>query len=137
LDLLNGGGWSCIYSLQPLPSRCSFSTDRGRPAPLSRRFAPAHQRLESQRSAVTAIVHLMRHQMSDKVVTDSLAVHPGQSVRTLICILPNPSHSGFSGFSTTGRSALEAARSSLGLGWCSLLFRTVRSVNLCFCSVPV
>jgi hypothetical protein len=58
--------------------------------------------------------------------------------------LPNPSPSGFSGFSTTGlsalearRSALEAGRSVLGLGRCSLLLQTVRSVNLCFCSVPI
>jgi hypothetical protein len=57
------------------------------PRPLSGRSAPAHQRLESQRSAVTtiltAIVYLMRRQMSDKVVTDDPAVHPGRSVRTL------------------------------------------------------
>jgi hypothetical protein len=39
--------------------------------PLSGRYAPAHQRLKSQRSAVTAIAHLMRRQMSDKVVADS------------------------------------------------------------------
>jgi hypothetical protein len=31
----------------------------------------------------------------------------------------------------------EAGRSALGLGWCSLLLRTVRSVNDVFCSVPV
>jgi hypothetical protein len=34
LDEVNGGGWGCIYSPQPLPSRCSLSTDRGRSAPL-------------------------------------------------------------------------------------------------------
>jgi hypothetical protein len=42
--------------------------------PWSGRSAPAHQQLKSQRSAVTAIstaiVHLMRRQMSDKVVAD-------------------------------------------------------------------
>jgi hypothetical protein len=80
LDLVNRVGWGCIYSLQPLPSHCSFSVDRGR-------SAPAHQRLESQWSAVTAIstaiVHLMRRQMSDKVVADGLAVHLGRSTRTL------------------------------------------------------
>jgi hypothetical protein len=53
------------------------------------------------------------------------------------CILPNPSPSGFSGVSTTGRSPPEAERSALGLGWCSLLHRTVCSVNLCFFNVPV
>jgi hypothetical protein len=51
------------------------------------RSVPAHQRLKSQRSAVTAISttigHLMHRQMSDKEVTDSLAVHPGRSTRTL------------------------------------------------------
>jgi hypothetical protein len=51
------------------------------PHPLSGRSAPTHQRLKSQRSAVmaisTAIVHLMRRQMSDKVVADGPAVHPG------------------------------------------------------------
>jgi hypothetical protein len=69
------------------------------PRPLSGRSAPAHQRLESQRSAVTAIstaiVHLMRRQMSNKVVVDGLAVHLRRSARTLKCILPNPSPSGF------------------------------------------
>jgi hypothetical protein len=33
---VNGGGWGCIYSPQPLPSRCSLSIDRGRSAPLVR-----------------------------------------------------------------------------------------------------
>jgi hypothetical protein len=63
LGLMNGGSWGCFYSPQPLPSRCSFSADRGR-------SAPAHQRLKSQRSTVTTIstatLHLMCHQMSDK-----------------------------------------------------------------------
>jgi hypothetical protein len=40
------------------------------PRPWSGRFAPAHQWLKTQRSAVTAIsmaiLHLMHHQMSDK-----------------------------------------------------------------------
>jgi hypothetical protein len=42
------------------------------PCPWSGRSGPAHQRLKSQRSAVTAIsttiLHLMRRQMSDKAV---------------------------------------------------------------------
>jgi hypothetical protein len=37
---LNGGGWGCIYSPQPLPSRCSLSADRGRSAPLVRTVRP-------------------------------------------------------------------------------------------------
>jgi hypothetical protein len=50
------------------------------PRPLSGRSAPAHQRLESQRSVVTsistAIVHLMRRRMSDKVVVNGPTMHP-------------------------------------------------------------
>jgi hypothetical protein len=107
----------------------------------SGRSAPAHQRLKSQRSAVTVIStdieHLMHRQMSDKAVADGPAVHPGWSTRTLEMNLPNPSPSGFFGFTTIGRSAPEAGRSALGLGRCSLLHWMVRSVNLCFCSVPV
>jgi hypothetical protein len=51
------------------------TTDGSRP--WSGRSAPAHQRLKSQRSAVTTIsismtiVHLMRRQVSDKEVVDS------------------------------------------------------------------
>jgi hypothetical protein len=51
--------------------------------PWSGRSAPTHQRLKSQRSAITAIVHLMRLQMSDKVVADGSVVHLGRSARTL------------------------------------------------------
>jgi hypothetical protein len=57
------------------------------PRPWSRRSAPAHQRLKSQQSAVTAISmaieHLMHRQMSDKAVADGPAVHPGRSARSL------------------------------------------------------
>jgi hypothetical protein len=37
---VNGGGWGCIYSPQPLPSRCSLSAYRGRSAPLVRTVHP-------------------------------------------------------------------------------------------------
>jgi hypothetical protein len=67
--------------------------------PLSRQSARAHQWLKSQRSAVTAIstaiVHLMYCQMSDKVVTDGPAVHPGRSVRTLKMHFTEPVTFGF------------------------------------------
>jgi hypothetical protein len=79
----------------------------------------------------------MRRQMSDKVVADGSVVHPGRSARTLKMHLTELSPSGFSGFSTTGRSAPEAGRSVLGLEWCSLLLQTICSVNSCFCSVSV
>jgi hypothetical protein len=70
LDGLNGGGWGCIYSHQPLPSRCSILLSADGPRARSGRSAPVDQRLEMQRSAVTAIstaiLHLMRRQMSDR-----------------------------------------------------------------------
>jgi hypothetical protein len=96
--------------------------------------APAHQRLKSQRSAVTAIStaikHLMRRQMSDKAVTDGPVVHPGRSVRTLKIHFTEPVTFGFFWFSPTEWSAL-------GLRRYLLLHRMVHSVDLCFCSVPI
>jgi hypothetical protein len=57
------------------------------PRPWSRRSASAHQRLKSQRSAVTAISmaieHLMYRQMSDKAAASSPVVYPERSTRTL------------------------------------------------------
>jgi hypothetical protein len=104
------------------------------PRPWSGRSGPAHQRLKSQRSAVTAISmaieHLMRRQMSDKAVEDGPVVHPGRSARMLKLHFTEHVTFGFFLFSPTGRSAR-------GLGRCLLLRRTVRSVDLCFCSVPV
>jgi hypothetical protein len=64
---VNGGGWGCIYSHQPLPSRCFILPTADGPPFWSGRSAPVDQRLKTQRSAVTAILHLMRRQMSDKV----------------------------------------------------------------------
>jgi hypothetical protein len=119
----------------------SFLPTADGPRPWSGRSAPAHQRLKSQRSAVTAmstaIKHLMRRQMSDKAVAEGPVVHPGRSMRMLKIHFPEPVTFEFSGSSPTGRSAPEAERSALGLGWCSLLHRTVHNVDLCFCSVPV
>jgi hypothetical protein len=63
------------------------------------RSASAHQWLRSQWSAVTtistAIKHLMRRQMSDKIVVDSPAVHPGRSAGTLKMIFTEPVTFGF------------------------------------------
>jgi hypothetical protein len=44
--VMNGGGWGCIYSPQPLPSRCSFSVDRGRSAPPVRTVRPCTSTVE-------------------------------------------------------------------------------------------
>jgi hypothetical protein len=40
LVVVNGGGWGCIYSPQPLPSRCSFPANHERSAPLVRTIRP-------------------------------------------------------------------------------------------------
>jgi hypothetical protein len=68
--------------------------------------------------------------MSDKAVVNGPVVHLGRSARTLKIHFTEPVTFVFFWFSPTGRSAL-------GLGWCSLLHRTVRSVDLCSCRVPV
>jgi hypothetical protein len=79
----------------------------------------------------------MCRQMSNKAVADGPTVLPVRSARTLKMHFTEPNIFRFSGFSTTGRSTPEAGRSALGLGWCSLLLQTVRSVNDVFSSVPV
>jgi hypothetical protein len=117
-----------------------LSTANG-PHPRSGRSAPAHQRLKSQRSAVTAIstatMHLLHRQMSDKAVADGPVVHPERSARMLKFHFTEPVTFRVFWFSPTGRSAPEAGRSALGIGRCSLLRRTVCSVDLCFCSAPI
>jgi hypothetical protein len=64
----------------------------------------------------------MRRQMSDKAVTDGLAVHLERSARMLKIHFNEPVtfEFFFSGFSTGGWSAPEAGRSELGPGRCSL-----------------
>ena len=97
---VNGGGWGGIYSPQPLPSRCSILPTADGPPAWSGRSAPVDQRLKTQRSAVTAIstaiLHLMRRQMSDKAVTDGPAMHPRWSARTLKMHFTEPVTFGFS-----------------------------------------
>jgi hypothetical protein len=69
------------------------------PRPWSGRSAPAHQRLKSQRSVVTAIsmaiMFVMCRQMSDKAVADGPTVHPGRSARTLKMHFTEPVTFGF------------------------------------------
>jgi hypothetical protein len=69
------------------------------PRPWSRWSAPVHQRLKSQRSAITAIStaieHLMCRQISDKAVVNDLVVHPRWSARTLKLHFTEPVTFGF------------------------------------------
>ena len=134
---MNGGGWGCIYRHQPLPSRCSILPTADGPPTWSGRSAPVDQRLKMQRSAVTvistAILHLMRRQMSDRASCGRSA----RLVRTVreaaIIHFSEPVTFGFFGFSPTGRSAPEAGRSAQGLGRSLLFLRTVHSTDLDFC----
>jgi hypothetical protein len=121
---VNGGGWGCIYSHQPLPSRCTFLPTADDPRPWSGRSAPADQRLKTQRSAVTAILHLMRRQMSDKASRGRSGRAPRTVREDAIIHLAEPVTFRFFGSSPTGRSAPEPGRSAR---------RTVRSRDTCFC----
>jgi hypothetical protein len=134
---VNGGGWGCIYSHQPLPICCSFlPTTDGSPS-WSGQFAPADQRLKTQRSAVTAIstaiLHLMRRQMSDKASRGWSGRAPRTVREDAIIHFVEPVTFGFFGSSPTGRSAPEPGRSARGLRRCLLFHRTVRNRNMCFC----
>jgi hypothetical protein len=127
LDPVNGGGWGCIYSPQPLPSCCLFLPTADGLRPWSGRSAPAHQRLKSQRSAVTAIstaiLHLMCRQISDKGSRGRSGRAPRTVHEDAIIHFTEPITFGFFGSSPTGR--------------CLLFHRTVRSVDLCFCNGSV
>jgi hypothetical protein len=107
------------------------------PRPWSGWSAPAHQRLKSQWSAVTAIstttLHLMHCQMSDKGSRGRSGRAPRTVREDAIIHFTEPVTFGFFGFAPTARSAPEAGRSALGLGRCLLFHRTVRSIDLCFC----
>jgi hypothetical protein len=122
LYIVNGGGWGCIYSHNHFLAVAPILPIEDSPRPWPRRSAPAHQRLKSQWSAVTAIsttiVHLMCRQMSDKAITDSPPVHLGRFARTLKIHFTEPVTFWFFWFSTVGRSAPEAERSALDLGRC-------------------
>jgi hypothetical protein len=107
------------------------------PRPWSEQSAPAHQRLKTQRSAVTAIsmaiLHLAHRQMSDKGSRGRSSRAPRMVREDAIIHFTKPVTFGFFGSSPTGRSAPEAGRSARGLGRCLLFLRTVHSVDLDFC----
>jgi hypothetical protein len=133
LDDVNGGGWGCIYSHQPLPSRCSILPTADGPPAWSGRSTTVDQRLKTQRSAVTTILHLMRRQMSDKASRERSGRAPRTVREDAIIHFSEPVTFGVFGFSPTGRSAPEAGRSARGLGRSLLFLRTVRSADLDFC----
>jgi hypothetical protein len=119
----------CIYSHQPLPSRCSFLPTADGPRPWPGRSAPADQRLKMQRSAVTtistAILHLMRREMSDKDGHGWSGRAPRTVREDAIIHFTEPVTFGFFGSSPTGRSAPEAGRSAHSLGRCLLFVSAI------------
>jgi hypothetical protein len=76
LDVLNGGGWVVFIATNHFLAIAPFLPTADGLRLWSGRSAPAHHRLKSQWSAVTAIsttiVHLMHRHMSDKAVMDGL-----------------------------------------------------------------
>jgi hypothetical protein len=130
---VNGGGWGCIYSHQPLPSHCSILPTADGPPAWSGRSAPVDQRLKTQRSAVTAILHLMCRQMLDKASRGRSGRTPRTVREDAIIHFSEPVTFGFFDFLPTGWSALEAGRSARGLRRSLLFLRTVRSTDLDFC----
>ena len=134
---VNRGGWGCIYSHQPLPSRWAILLSADGPPSWCGRSAPVDQRLKMQRSAVTAIstaiLHLMRRQMSDRASRGRSGRAPRTVREAPIIHFSEPVTFGFFGFLPTGRSAPKAGRSARGLGRSLLFLRTVRNGNLYFC----
>jgi hypothetical protein len=98
---------------------------------------PAHQRLKTQRSVVTAIstviLHLMHHQMLDKGCRGRSGRAPRTVCEDAIIHFTKPGTFEFFGSSPTGRSAPEAGWSVRGLGRSLLSLRTVHSVDMVFC----
>jgi hypothetical protein len=134
---VNGGGWGCIYSHQPLPSRYSILLSTDGPPARSGRSAPVDQWLKMQRSAVmaisTAILHLMRRQMSDRPSRGRSGRAPRTVRESAIIHSSEPVTFGFFGTLPTGRSAPEAGRSERGLRRSALILRTVHSADSDFC----
>jgi hypothetical protein len=134
---VNGGGWGCIYSHQPLPSRCSILPTADGPPAWSGRSAPVDQRLKTQRLAVTAIstaiLHLMRRQMSDKASRGRSGRAPRTVSEDAIIHFSEPVTFGFSvPHLPDGPRLRPDGPCEVSDGPCFFL-RTVRSVDLDFC----
>jgi hypothetical protein len=134
---VNGGGWGGIYSHQPLPSRWAILLSADGPPSWCGRSALEDLRLKMQRSAVTAIstaiLHLMRRQMSDRASRGRSASLARTVREPAIIHFPEPVTFGFFGFLPTGQSAPEAGRSAQGLGRSLLFLRTVHSADFDLC----
>jgi hypothetical protein len=130
LGEVNAGGWGCIYSPQPLPSRGFISANRGRSAPLVRTVRPSTSTAEIPTVSSNSYINGYNALNVSSNVGYRSRGRSGRAPRTVredaIIHFTEPVTFGLFGSSTTGRSAL-------GLGRCLLFHRTVRSVDLCFC----
>jgi hypothetical protein len=134
---VNGGGWGCIYSPQPLPTRCSISANRGRSVPLVRTVRPSTSTTKIPTVSSNGYINDYNALNASSDVRYRSHGRSGRAPRMVrnnaIIHFTEPITFGFFGSSPSGRSAPEAGRSALGLGRCLLFHRTVRSVDLCFC----
>jgi hypothetical protein len=134
MDEVDGGGWGCIYSPQPLPSRCSLSADRGRSAPLVRTVRPCTSTTEK---ATVSSNDYINGYIAFNVSSDVRYGSRGRSGHAPRMVREDAYNSFYRTSHLRVFLVFTTGRSALGLGQCSLLCRTVRSVDLCFCSVPV
>jgi hypothetical protein len=103
LDVIEGGGWGCIYSHQPPPSHCPCSAMRKRPTLLARTVYPytstagfATDGYNGYINGYNRIKYVVRCQINPNA--DDLIVSPDGPRGRLKFIFLNPAPSGFSGF---------------------------------------
>jgi hypothetical protein len=134
LGILNGGGWGCIYSPQPLPSHCFISANRGRSALLVRTVHPCTSMAKIP--TISSNVYINGYNALN--VSSDVRERQSWTVRSCTPDDPRGRHNSFYrtrhlrvfGSVPTGRSAPGPRR-------CLLFHQTVRSVDLRLCSVPV
>jgi hypothetical protein len=127
---MNGGSWGCIYSHQPLPSRCLLSTNRCMVEIATVNSNGCINDYKCIKCAVRCQIN--QSQTVRPCTLDGPAMHPRQSARMLKMNFTEPITFRFLWFSMGGWSAPEAGRFEFGPRRCSLLLRTICSVNVSF-----
>jgi hypothetical protein len=137
LDEVNGGGWSCIYSQQPLPSHCPLSANHRRSTLLAQTVRPCTSTAEivtvssnSYINGYKCIKCVIRCQIKQSRMVRSYTPDGPQGHYN--SFLLNLAPSGFFWFLTGGRSTPEAGWCEIGPGRCCSLLWTVHSRNLSF-----
>jgi hypothetical protein len=140
-DVMNGGGWGCIYSHQPLHSHCQLSTTRGWSALLARTVRPCTW------MAKIAMVYNKGYMNGYTCIKCVIKCQIKQSRTIRTCTLDGPwgryksilLHLAPSGFSSSQRvddPRHRAGRCTLDLGLCSSSLQTVHSRIVVFNKVP-